>query len=78
MRYNFIGDNTNRSDTQGVGAPENIYSFTAWKVSKYGVFSGPYFHIFVLNTEICVFSTNAEKYGPEKTPYLDAFHAVFI
>ena len=29
----------------------------AWKVSKYGVISGP----------------NAGKYGPEITPYLDAF-----
>ena len=35
---------------------------TAWKVSKYGVIS--------------VFSLNAEKYGPEITPYLDTFHAV--
>ena len=33
---------------------------TAWKVSKYGVFSGPYFPVF----------------GPEKTSYLDTFHAV--
>ena len=33
---------------------------TAWKVSKYGVFSGPYFPVF----------------WPEKTPYLEAFHAV--
>ena len=32
----------------------------AWRVSKYGVFFGP----------------NAEKYGPEKNPYLDTFHAV--
>ena len=32
----------------------------AWNVSKYGVFSGPYFPVF----------------GPEKTPYLDTFHAV--
>ena len=31
-------------------------------MSKYGVFSGPYFPIF---------SPNAGKYGPEKTPYLD-------
>ena len=29
--------------------------FTAWKVSKYGVISGPYF---------LVFSPNTEKYGP--------------
>ena len=31
---------------------------TAWKVSKYGIFSGPYFPVFGLNTE---------KYGPEKS-----------
>ena len=40
---------------------------TAWKVPKYGVFSGPYSPVFVLNTG---------KYGPEKTPYLDIFQAV--
>ena len=34
---------------------------------KYGVFSGPYFP---------VFSRNTGKYRPEKTPYLDTFHAV--
>ena len=33
---------------------------TVWKMSKYGVFSGTYFPVF----------------GPEKTPYLDTFHAV--
>ena len=33
---------------------------TAWKVSKYGVFSRPYFPVF----------------GPEKTPYLDHFYTV--
>ena len=37
------------------------------KVSKYGVFSGPYFP---------VFSPNTGKCGPEKYPYLDAFHAM--
>ena len=36
------------------------------KWSKYGVISGPYFP---------GFSPNAGKYGPEKTPYLDTFHA---
>ena len=41
---------------------------TAWKVSKYGNFSGPYFPPFGLN---------AGKYGPEKTPYLDTFYAVW-
>ena len=42
---------------------------TVWKVSKYGVFSGPYFPVFGLNTG---------KYGPEKTPYLDTFHAIRV
>ena len=41
---------------------------TAWKVYKYRAFSVPYFP---------VFSPNIGKYGPEKTPYLDTFHAVF-
>ena len=31
---------------------KEIISLTAWKVSKYGVFSGLYFQIFGLNTEI--------------------------
>ena len=44
-------------------------STTAWKVSKYGVFSGPYFPVFGLNTG---------KYGPEKTPYLDTFYTVYM
>ena len=41
---------------------------TVWNVSKYGVFSGPHFS---------VFSPNAGKFGPEKTPYLDTFHVVY-
>ena len=46
-------------------------------MSKYGVFFGPYFPAFGLNTSyLSVFSPNARKYGPEKTPYLDTFHAV--
>ena len=40
---------------------------TAWKVLKYRVFSVPYFPVFGLNTG---------KYGPERTPYLDTFHAI--
>ena len=40
---------------------------TAWKMSKYGVFSGPYYPVFGINTG---------KYGPEKAPYLNTFHAV--
>ena len=43
------------------------FNHTARKVSKYGVFNGPYFS---------VFSPNRGKYGPEKTPHLDTFHAV--
>ena len=42
-------------------------------MSRYGIFSGPYFPIFELNTEI---SPNTGKYGPEKNPYLDTFHEV--
>ena len=45
----------------------NKYFYTASKVSKQGVFSGPYFP---------VFSPNTGKYGPEETLYLDSFHAV--
>ena len=45
-----------------------------WKLSKYGVLSGPYFPIFGLNTEI--YGVNTWKYRPEKTPYLDTFLAV--
>ena len=46
-------------------------------MSKYGVFSGPYFPAFGLNKErYGVFSPNVGKYGPEKAPYLDTFHAV--
>ena len=41
---------------------------TALKVSKYRVFCGPY---------IPVLGLNSEKYGPEKTPYLETFHAVY-
>ena len=29
-----------------------LLTMAAWKVSKYRVFSGPYFHLFGLNTEI--------------------------
>ena len=43
-------------------------TYTARNVSKYGVISGPHFPLFGFNTG---------KYGPEITPYLDTFHAVF-
>ena len=38
-----------------------IILLTAWKVFRYGIFSGPYFPLFALNTG---------KYRPEKTPHL--------
>ena len=39
-------------------------------------FYGPYFPVFGLNTGI--FSPNTGKYGPEKTLYLDTFHAARV
>ena len=48
---------------------EKIVVITAWKVSKYGAFPGPYFAVFGLNTA---------KYGPEITLYLDTFRAVNV
>ena len=50
--------------------------YTVLKVPKYGVFSGPYFPASF--TYLSVFSPNAGKYGPEKTLYLDTFHAVLV
>ena len=54
--------------------------FIAQKVSKYGVFSGPYIPAFGMNTEIygviSVFSPGIGKYGPEKTSCSDTFYAV--
>ena len=54
--------------------------FTGWKVSKYGVFSGPYFPVFELNTEIygVNFRIQSEysKTLTKKAPYLDTFHVV--
>ena len=44
-----------------------LIKYTAWKPFQYGVFSGSYFRL-------C--SSNTGKYWPEKTQYLDTFHAV--
>ena len=53
--------------------------FTVWKVSKYGVFSGPYLPAFRLNMAyLSVFSPNAGKCAPEKASYFDTFQAVLI
>ena len=55
---------------------------TAWKVPKYGVFSGPYFPAIGLNKKRYTVSlpiqSKCGKYEPEKTRYLDTFHAVEI
>ena len=56
--------------------------FTARKVSKYRVISGPYFPAFRLNTEryevFLRIQSECGKITPEITPYLDTFHAVVI
>ena len=44
-----------------------LFTNNAWKVSKYVVFSGPYFSGFEQNTG---------KYGPEQTSYFNTFHVV--
>ena len=68
--------------SRGVMPPHNIWSHfnDVWKVSKYGVFSGPFFpHSDWIRRDtkyLSVFSLNAGKYGPEITLYLVTFHAV--
>ena len=58
------------------------FIITAEKCPNTEIFSGPYLPVFGPNTEIygiyyeTVFSPNTGKYGPEKTPYLDTFHAM--
>ena len=54
---------------------------TAWKVSKYGFFSGPYFPALGLNTERYFvvslrIQSECRKIRTRKTPYLDTFHTV--
>ena len=51
-------------------------------MSKYGVFSGPYFLAFRLNTErygvsLCILS-ECRKIRTRKAPYFDTFHAVYV
>ena len=51
-------------------------------MSKYGVFSGPYFPAFELNMEIYEVDLRTQskcgKIQTRKTPYLDTFHAVYV
>ena len=49
---------------------ERAWNNTAWKVSKYWVFSGPYFAAFGLNT---VFSSNTGKYLNRKNSVFGHF-----
>ena len=55
-------------------------TYTAWKVSKYGVFSGPYFSAFGLNTERYGVSLRIQsecgKMQTRITPNTDTFYAV--
>ena len=53
------------------------YFWFMFSCIRTGIISGPYFPVFGLDTEIYT-NPNAGKYGPEITPYLDAFHAVVI
>ena len=63
-QYNHICNNSNKCSS----LIKVRVIRTAWKASKYGVFSGGYFP---------VFSPNTGKYRTKKTTYLDTFHAVF-
>ena len=59
-----------------------IFKFTAWKVFKCRVLSGPYFPIFIYLPPygFLMFSevrkVNMGKYQPEKTPYLDTSSSI--
>ena len=55
-------------------------TFTAWKVSKYGDFSDPYFPAFGLNAEGVSPSIQSEcrKIRTRKTLYLDTFHEMVL
>ena len=45
---------------------------------KNAIWTISHFSLLPLFTYLSVFSPNAGKYGPEKTPYLDTFHVVLI
>ena len=65
--------------------PQQVESsnlFTACKVSKYRIFSGPYFPAFGLNTERYAVSLRIQskcgKIWTRKTPNTSTFHAVTV
>ena len=53
-----------------------VQIYTAWKVSVFGVSLLRIFPHSDWIRYLSVFSPNAGKYGPEKTPCLDTFHVV--
>ena len=57
-----------------IGNYKNEKRYCMKNVPKYGVFSGPYFSVFGLNTEI--YSINLLCIRTRKIPYLDTFHTV--
>ena len=52
--------------------------FTAWKVSRYVVFSSPYFPVSGLNSVNLHIQCKYRKIRTRKIPYLDTFHAVLV
>ena len=59
-----------------------VREYFGWKVSKYRAFSGPYFQVIGLNTEIYCKSLYSvqiqENMDEKKTTSLDTFYAVNI
>ena len=57
------------NDNHLIGSFKSLIISLHEKCTNTEFFSGQYFP---------VFSPNTGKYGPEKTPYLDTFHAVYV
>ena len=59
-----------------------IEKFTAWKESKFGVLSGPYFPVRIECGDLLHKYPNSvqiqENVDQKKTPYLDIFYAVIV
>ena len=60
----------------------SIFFPSLCEMSKYRVFSGPYFPVSGLNMEIYSINLRIQaecrKYGPEKTPYWEIFHEMLF
>lgn len=57
---------------------KSLKALNGWNVFEYWVFSGPYFPVLVLNTEIYEFSPSTGKNETEKSPYSDGLNALTI